>query len=224
MNGTSAAGRPATSVVRRAFWAAVGAADELLRHPEVIRRWSDDSALTGMTVGHLAAHLARSVLTVAGYLAAPPASGAPLSPAEYYLTLMGEPADTSSSVNRGVRQRSRDDAEAGPDALLSRWDDAVDVARRRVEAEPPPGRLMVVASGLVVQLEDYLVTWLIELTVHADDLAVSLGLDSVPVPPDVATVVSHALVDIARLRHGDRAVIRAMTRRERETAELLRVF
>ncbi len=107
--------------------------------------------------------------------------------------------------------------------MLSRWDEAVEIARRRLEAEPPH-RLMAVAGGLVVQLEEYLVTWLIELTVHTDDLAVSLDLDLPAVPPDVATAVTHGLMDIARLRHGDRAVIRAMTRRERASAELLRVF
>jgi hypothetical protein len=31
-------------------------------------------------------------------------------------------------------------------------------------------------------------------------------------------------VDVARVRHGDLAVLRALSRRERQTAEILRVF
>lgn len=43
-------------------------AEELIGSAEVADRWLHDSALVGYTVGGLAGHLARAVLTVAGYL------------------------------------------------------------------------------------------------------------------------------------------------------------
>ena len=47
-------------------------AARLLAHPEVARRWRDESACAGMTVGGLAHHLAGQTGTVVRLLSAPP--------------------------------------------------------------------------------------------------------------------------------------------------------
>jgi hypothetical protein len=74
-----------------------------------------------------------------------------------------------------------------------------------------------------MRLDDYLVTRIVELAVHADDLATSVGLES-SLPPAALAMAVHSLVDVVRVRHGDLAVLRALSRRERQTPELLRVF
>jgi hypothetical protein len=76
----------------------------------------------------------------------------------------------------------------------------------------------------VLTLDDYLVTRLIELLVHTDDLAVSVGLPSPDFPLAASRPAIAALVDVAILRHGDDAVLRALSRRERDAVDALRVL
>ena len=73
-------------------------------------------------------------------------------------------------------------------------------------------------------LDDYLVTRLIELVVHTDDLAVSLDVAAPPIPAAATGLVITTLVEVARIRHGDTAVLRALTRRERDAVAALRVL
>jgi len=73
-------------------------------------------------------------------------------------------------------------------------------------------------------LDDYLPTRIVEIVVHADDLAVSVGAPPVPFPADVVDVVVDVLVRTARVTHGDLAVVRALSRRERDAADALRVL
>jgi hypothetical protein len=64
----------------------------------------------------------------------------------------------------------------------------------------------------------------VELVVHVDDLATSLGAEPAPLQPGTSRVAIDALVDVARLRYGDLAVLRALARRERDQVEALRVL
>ena len=58
-------------------------------------------------------------------------------------------------------------------------------------------------------------TRLLEMTVHHDDLATSLGLAPIELDPAVVAPVVNLLTDLARREHGGVAVVRALTRRER---------
>ena len=60
--------------------------------------------------------------------------------------------------------------------------------------------------------------------VHGDDLAVSLGVDPPLLPPAATGLVIATLVEVARIRHGDIAVVRALARRERDAVDALRVI
>jgi hypothetical protein len=64
----------------------------------------------------------------------------------------------------------------------------------------------------------------IELAVHGDDLAVSVGRDDESVSEEAGRVAVDALMTGARARHGDRAVLRALARRERATADVFPVL
>jgi hypothetical protein len=77
---------------------------------------------------------------------------------------------------------------------------------------------------MLMHLDDYLVTRTIELAVHLDDLAVSIGVDTPSLDPRAIDLVTACLVKIARIRHGDVEVLRAMARRERVAQAVFPVF
>ena len=86
-------------------------------------------------------------------------------------------------------------------------------------------RRLQVLGGLVITLDEYLRTRVVELVLHTEDLALSVDLpEAAEVTPAAATIAINTLVDLARLRHGDLAVLRALARRERDTVNALRVL
>jgi Mycothiol maleylpyruvate isomerase N-terminal domain len=209
--------------VRAAFFDEVSRADAVVRLPAVSARWSEASALDGMTVGDLTAHLTRAATTTSTYLDGESASGKPVSVSEYFVTLLDAPADLESPVNRGVRERSRTEASDGYAEVVVHWDKVLSRLEHQL-AGVDLGRLIVAAGGLIVRVDDYLVTRILELCLHSDDLAVSVNTAAPEIPDEVAAIVAHALVDIARERYGNRPVLLALARRERAGTDVLRAF
>jgi len=218
------------SRVRPAYLAAAGRAVALLRSPDVGQRWSEPSLLRELTVGALAAHLARSVLLVETYLD----EGAPdvqrtLTAQEYYGRL-GQLTDFDSPLNAGVRERSiAGAAAAGATGVAEQAQACLGRLETRLPAEPLDRRMPAV-GGAVIGLDEFLRTRLVELAVHSEDLALSVGLpvtDAGVAEEGVAEAVAEAvdvMVGAARVRHGDAAVLRALTRRERDDVDALRVL
>lgn len=184
--------------------------------------WERPSQLPEMTVGAVAAHLLRAVTTVATYLAAPRQDGPPIDPSAYYTTILRN-SELRDPVHVGIRERAQRESDRGPAGVVSSWDATVSELARLL-LEEPEDRTLKVAGDLVMRLEDYLVTRLIEVVVHTDDLAVSVGLDTPNFDPSAMNLVFDHLIDVARSRHGDLAVLRAFARRERDPAQALRIF
>ena len=205
---------------RLAFLAAAGAARPIVRLAEVGERWDEPSALEGMTIGALTAHLVRAVTSVQECLDAHVReSEEPLSAAAYFLPVT---ADLSSSVNTRVRHASSDAARAGHPGVVAAMDHAQEHLGVRLSEEPEDRLINVKVRDEVLSLDDYLKTRIIELTTHTDDLCVSLGRPTPTLPGlDVAIAT---LIDVAALRHGDLAVLRALVRRERDPDDALRVI
>jgi hypothetical protein len=63
-----------------------------------------------------------------------------------------------------------------------------------------------------------------ECVVHIDDLAASAAIETPTLPPFAVNVTIEALIEIARAHRGDLAVVRALSRRERDTVDALRVI
>jgi hypothetical protein len=189
-------------------------------------RFDGPGALAELSVRGLAGHLLRALTTVTTYLDAPAPAGPPetglLSAAGYYTAVLTADRDLDSDFNRAIRQRAIDSAPDRADDFVLEWADAAAQLISRLEQEPDD-RLVQVYGGHVLTLDDYLVTRLVELVVHVDDLAVSLG-EEPPELPGAADIVIATLVDVARARHGSTAVVRALTRRERDTVEALRII
>jgi hypothetical protein len=210
--------------IRATFLATGRAVAALFDHPSLAARWDDHSALAEFSVRGLAGHLSRAVGSVNAYLDRdePPADDV-ITAAHYYGLAVGDDTDVTSPLHTAIRQRGEEAAADGVDGLRKEFDALLDGMATRLADEPPTRRIRVY-QDLVLTLDDYLVTRLIEMTVHMDDLAVSLDVPTPALPEAAADAAIHTLVDVARARGGDTAVLRALTRRERADAGTLHVL
>jgi Mycothiol maleylpyruvate isomerase N-terminal domain len=197
------------------FLAAARSAAALLAQPAVAAAWDQPSALPDFAVSGLAGHLARQVVWVPRLLAVPAPDQPPISLAAHYARAGWAGTGPGSAANTGIRADGEAEAADGAGALAARVADAV-TALAAVLPAGPPGRLVHLPWGpWSLTLDDFLVTRLMELAVHADDLAVSTGLATPELPADVTATVLGLLVTLAARRHGPVAVLRALSRAER---------
>lgn len=214
--------------IRRTFLDAAPVARAILAAEQVAHAWASPSALPEMTVGSLAGHLVRAVTSVDAYLDAPvDDEGTPLDAAGYFGSIEGlrvdEPAALDSDLHRAIRKRSEAEAAVGQGGLVARWDEALARLADRLPQEPT-GRRLPALGGRIIGLDEYLATRLVEITVHSDDLAVSVGLAPPEFDAEAMGIVIGTLVEMARRDHGDLAVVRALARRERDVVGALRVL
>jgi hypothetical protein len=192
--------------------------------PEVVAAWDGPSSLPLMTVGELASHIGRSVLQVEHFLDQPqPHWPTPVSAASYYAVLEGT-AEPESTLNQGVRRRSIEVASLGPDAALALVTACRDRLAQRLVTEPAD-RQVLPHGDRALTLDDYLRTRLVEICIHRDDLALSLPDAPIGRPrPEAVAVAVDVLFRAARERNGDDAVLLALSRRERDRTQALRVL
>ena len=191
----------------------------LLSDPAVASAWERPSALERLTVGGLAAHLSQQIVFVPQVLASP-VDGAPITLLEHYSRVKWRGADLDQETNVGIREGSEALAEHGPGEVAGHAAAAVTVLRQALPAEPPGRAVFLSYAGWALTLGDYLVTRMMEISVHADDLAVSVGLPTPQFPPGVTEPVIDLLSRLAVQRHGGTAVIRALSRAERAPATI----
>ena len=195
-----------------AFLTAARSARALLAEPAVGMAWGRPSVLPEMTVGGLAAHLAFQVVSVPAVLRAPDDPSVRLvGLREYYERAAWRGAGPDAEVNVGIRGHSEQRASEGRDEVLA----GVDTALRELAdslPEQPPERPV---PSRALRLDDFLLTRMMEIAVHSDDLAVSAGLPTPDLPLDVLEPVLSLLIGLAAGRHGQAAVLRALARAER---------
>jgi hypothetical protein len=193
---------------------------DLVGHPAVAARWSAPSALAGLSVGALAEHLAGQLFLTESALEAGPAISPPLSLLEHYAAASWVTAGPDDEPNVVVRETATWSAGEGPAALAE---------RARACARTLAGRLPEVPLDLTVRLtwqpwslrlEDLLITRLMEIAVHGDDLACSVGLIAPDLPAGATDLVVTLLFRLAVRRHGPTAVIRTLSRAERAPATI----
>ncbi|MCX5201391.1 maleylpyruvate isomerase N-terminal domain-containing protein [Streptomyces sp. NBC_00237] len=212
-----------TDHVRKAYAQAAEEAVRLLGTGEVAQRWEAGSVLPGMSVGALAGHLANSVLQVEWFLDGPVADAEPVSAVRYYGRLVGT-TEYDSALNTGVRARSEETAAAGPAVVAEQARAAWERLEPRLHSEPADRRVAVLhRPGEEMLLDGYLRTRCVELAVHLEDLALSVDAPS-ETPDATLAVAVDVLVAAARDRHGDQAVLHALSRSERDTHHALRVL
>ena len=208
--------------IRETFIETSEISHRLISRREVARSWDGPSALELFTIRGLAGHLLRGTGSVEAYLERPEPDEQPLSAAAYYAAAV-DTQDITAPLHVAIRERGEGEAAQGHDALVERLQGLIERLRVRLEGEPAERRMRV-HKDMVLTLDDYLVTRLIELTVHIDDLSVSVGVETPPIPPRALDLATSALVEVARERHGDLAFLRALTRRERDAVDAARVL
>jgi hypothetical protein len=205
---------------RDAFLQAAASADALLRDPAVAVSWDSASALPEFSVAGLAGHLARQVLAVPRVLEQPAPADQPVSLLDHYARVSWIGADLDDEANVEIRRGGEDEAGDGAAVLAARTGAAVEALRSALPAEPA-GRLVRPSwVSWTLTLDDFLITRMMEIAVHSDDLAASVGVATPPLPPAVLDPVLDLLTRLAVRRHGPTAVLRALSRSERAPAAI----
>jgi Mycothiol maleylpyruvate isomerase N-terminal domain len=206
------------STTAQGYLAAAAAAAGLVSDPAVAERWAEPSALAGMSVGALAGHLARQIFNVEALLAQGACEDAPIPLLEHYArsAWLGAAPDDPSNVT--VRDSSAAEAAGGPAALARRTTAALGRLAARLPDEPLDRVVLVPWGPWPLTLADLLVTRMMEITVHDDDLASSVGRPAPALPDEVTDTVVVLLARLAVRRHGPMPVVRAFSRAERAPA------
>jgi Mycothiol maleylpyruvate isomerase N-terminal domain len=219
----------ASELVREAFLATASEARGLIAAREVAAKWNDPSALDDLDVGAVAGHLARAAFVVIGYLDASDPEAqvgvdtTELVTADRYFEQVIAAAATASDAHAGIRARAAEEAAAGQEALVARFDTTLQLLDARLASEPAE-RTVTVALGIVMPLDEYLVTRIVELVVHADDLAAGADLATPEFDAMTMACVIGCMLAMVRSRNGDIAVVRAFARRERDQINAFRAF
>lgn len=209
------------SEVRSVFLETAAAVMRLVEDPAVTSRWEAPSALASYSVGGLAAHLCRAVSTPLGYLdqGQTDRSGE-ADAAGYFVRALGGHDPVDSELHRSVRQRSDDMAASGPIGVVDAARAALQSLMGRLDVEPAD-RVLVVFGGMSMLLDGYLETRIVELVIHADDLAASCpGVGGPAIPEGAWAIARRVVSEVAAQRVGDREFVLGLSRAERSQRPL----
>jgi hypothetical protein len=204
--------------IRDAYLEAARSVAALLSEPAVADAWTRPSALAEFSVHGLVGHLAFQVLTVRPVLAEP-ASGQPaIALLDHYGNVKWLGADVNDEVNVGIRAGGERIAAAGAADLAARVATAADELGALLAAQAADRIVTLPWTSWSLRLDDFLTTRLMEIAVHSDDLAVSVGVPAPVLSPAALNPVLALLSQLAVRRHGQAAVLRALSRAERAPA------
>lgn len=204
--------------------AAAGLVAELVVRPEVVASWDRESACAGMSVGGLAWHLADQTGHVVRLLGDAPVEDTPIALVEHYRRAAWVRSGLDGEFNVGIREGADEAATAGPDALAARV--RRDLAALEsalaptLDEERRPDTVHIPWQGWSLTTRDFLATRLMEMVVHADDLAVSVEIPGPEFPAPVVEAVLGLLAAVAVDTHGQAAVVRALSRPQRAPASV----
>lgn len=203
---------------------AAGLISDLVLRPEVSAAWTKESACAGMTVGGLTRHLVSQPVNVVALLRAadaerPEAAGAETIPVlEHYARAAWVREDLDGDANRSIREVSDQQAAEGPEAAVALLGQA-QAELESVLSDAPP-TTYIPWQGWSLATDDFLVTRLMEVVVHADDLAASVDVPTPDFGASVLDPVLRLLTALSVRRHGQDAVVRTLTRPQRAPANV----
>jgi hypothetical protein len=201
--------------LRDAYLQAATSAAELLGRPAVAAAWERDSALPEFRVCGLAGHLAHQVLAVPDVLANAVPDEPPIGLLDHYHGSAWRTGDINDDVNVGIREQGERRAADGA-ATLAGQVAGVATELTAVLPQEPADRIVFLPWGpWSLRLDDFLTTRMMEIAVHSDDLAYSVDTEPPELPEAVLEPVLALLTALAVRRHGQPAVLRALTRAER---------
>ncbi|GHJ39761.1 maleylpyruvate isomerase N-terminal domain-containing protein [Streptomyces sp. TS71-3] len=204
------------TAIRDAYLEAAASVAALLGDAGVAVAWDRPSVLKEFSVHGLAGHVGSQVFYVSWLLEAQAAEEEPLPVADFYTRAAAFHADVDAEVNVNIREGGESAAAGGAEAFAGEVASAV--ARQRAALPAESADRIVSFVGTPLTLDDFLLTRMVEIVVHSDDLALSAGIPTPSFPPGVFEPVLDLLSRLAVVRHGQTAVLRALSRAERAPA------
>jgi uncharacterized protein (TIGR03083 family) len=205
---------------REDFLSTARSAAGLLREPAVIAAWSSPSALPKFSVGGLAGHTAYQVLSARQALTDPVPDLPTITLLEHYGRVQWIDAGLDDEINVRIRDGGDELAAEGPEALAARVGAAVEQLTAELPSAPDRPVRVPIWGPWTMTVDDLLITRMMELAVHSDDLAVSVGIATPALPQSAVDTVVDLLSRLAVRRHGPTAVLRALSRAERAPATI----
>jgi hypothetical protein len=206
--------------VRELYLSAAAAAAKLIAAPQVAAAWHEPSALAKLSVQGLAGHLAGQILFIPKALAEPVPTETVIPIHEYYALVSWIGSDLDDAFNVLIRTSGEQDAADGPAALAARVEATVEELRAVLPAAPSRPVRRPNWGPWSVSLDDFLTSRMLEIVVHCDDLAYSVGVSGPELPAQAIETVVDVLSRIALRRHGATNVLRALSRAERAPASI----
>ncbi len=200
---------------RGAFVAACHAAFSLASSHEVAKAWNNESACVGMTVGGLSHHLLAQAGHVVSGLDTPPSSEPPIALLDHYARADWVTAGHDDEANASIRVRADDSATDGHATVLAQAARSLAHLPEVLGAPRSPDSVYIPWQGWSLTTDDFLATRAMEVVVHSDDLAASVGVPTPEFPDNVIEHVVHLLCGVALRRHGQEALIRTLSRPQR---------
>ena len=208
---------------RSAVTAAVDQLTDLVGGSAVAEAWERESVLPGLTVGGLARHLVSQPECAVEFLTTPGPPDAPVS------TLVGHyervdwlHAPVDAPENTSIRDEFNWMGSAGPADSVKVLADSRERLGAAIDGAGPT--TYVPWQGCALPTDDFLVVRLMEIVVHADDLASSVGVATPAFDPEVLEPVLALLAALAARRRGQDAVLRALSRHERRAEGSVSAF
>jgi hypothetical protein len=200
---------------RDALLRASGAVVDLVSAPVVSSAWDDESALAGMTVGGLTRHLVSQPECAVEFLSteAVPAHAPIVSLVQCYQLTDWFRAPVTAVENTSIRDDFNAMAAGGPEESMAILEQSRANLPGALDAAGPT--TYVPWQDCALSTDDFLAIRLMEVVVHADDLAASVGLATPAFDDDVLHPALALLAVLSALRHGQIAALRALARQER---------
>ena len=207
--------------------ALAGACDllvDLVAGPEVAAAWDRESSLPGLTVGGLVRHLVSQPESAVEFLRIHPRPphAETVSLLEIYDRTDWLDAAIDAEENTSIRDDFNAMADGGQPHSLEILEESKAALAGAIAAAGPT--TYVPWQDCCISTDDFLVIRLMEIVVHADDLAVSLDRPTPAFDDEALHPVLALLAMLAARRHGQDAVIRALSRAERAGGRPLAAF
>jgi uncharacterized protein (TIGR03083 family) len=177
--------------------------------------WNAESILPEMTVGDVAGHLlAVLIMFDRRYDVPTPPGVAPVDPVGGYADIrLAEPSDLDRPPFRMPREGGRRVSARGHATVIEQFGATLARLDARLRADGPERPILVGDGTVPMTLRAFTTTRIVELVVHADDLAESVGTAVPPLSHDAAAIVIDHFVMAVRRRVGAAATIRALAGR-----------
>ena len=210
---------------RNVFFGATSSLADLIASPAVGDHWGEWSSLEGFTVGGIAGHIVRSVQALVDLLERPIPEGARVAtPAQFFGVNKPKGPVPDDPIAKFIVDDGENRAKFGQRSVVGAFRELVG------QAEEVLRDLTATTIIPTIRIPDgvtflgiYLTTRVVELVVHGDDLASSVGIDWQP-PFAAGALAIGMLVQIASEQHGAIEVLRVLARSERAASDVFPVL